>query len=407
MRNSYAILLLLLIFCTNLRAEKINFLFYSEEIEINYDPQMVADMEISMDNEAAFHKFYNHLENTNYLTVFSNLFHYKADMHLNDWLFFVLVYETADKMYMGKPENYRVLFSWFIMQKAGYSMQLVSNSASSLSLCVFTPDVLYDIPSAADEKQMVNIIDENNRQTLKMGYYVDVTAVFKNTQSSSSNQVQTIITSPSRRVGRPFSFVMKEPPVFTNPVIEKKEYTFIHDNAEYKFSADVNKSIIYAFHSYPQFSVRGHLPTPLSPEVQNSLLSQLRTAISGLNQYEAIRLLLSFTRQSFQYETDDIAYKRANLTFFAEETLFYKNSDCEDRSVLFHALVKELLNIDVQLIAYSDHITTAVLLDEPVGKIFEYEGKKYTICDPTGPGNHLHPGEVADAYANKIPVLAD
>lgn len=391
----------------SLKAENVNFLFYSEEVEVTYDPQMVTDLNVTLDSEAAFLKFYNHLENTNYLMVLGHLFHYKTEMRLNDWLFFILIYETADKMYTGQQENYKVLFSWFIMQKAGYTVQLVSSNASSLSLCVFTTDILYDVPYATDEKKTVTIIDEYNHQTLRMGYYANITAIFKNTQSSSSLSYNKIIPSPSKLVGRPFYFTMKETPIFSKPVVEKREYRFIHDNAEYHFSANINKSLIYTFHSYPQFSVKGHLPTPLSPEARNSLLPQLKEAIKDMPQYEAIRFLLSFTRQSFQYETDWVAYKKSNLTFFAEETLFYKNSDCEDRSILFYALTKELLGLDVQIITYPDHVTTAVLLDNPVGHTLEYNNKIYTICDPTGPGNHLLPGDIPENYQNATPSLAD
>ena len=68
---------------------------------------------------------------------------------------------------------------------------------------------------------------------------------------------------------------------------------------------------------------------------------------------------------------------------FIEETLHYPASDCEDRSIFFSWLVKSLLNIDVIALDFPGHIATAVELKNPVGQVVRYQGKKYTIADPT------------------------
>jgi hypothetical protein len=45
---------------------------------------------------------------------------------------------------------------------------------------------------------------------------------------------------------------------------------------------------------------------------------------------------------------------------FANETLYFDKSDCEDRAVLFSYLVKELFGIGVVGIKYKDHMATAL-----------------------------------------------
>ena len=53
------------------------------------------------------------------------------------------------------------------------------------------------------------------------------------------------------------------------------------------------------------------------------------------------------------------------------------------------------------ILAYPNHITVAVALDEPVqGVSVESDGKKYYICDPTGPINSTAIGIFPEEYAN-------
>ena len=50
-----------------------------------------------------------------------------------------------------------------------------------------------------------------------------------------------------------------------------------------------------------------------------------------------------------------------------DEVLHYPVSDCEDRSALYFALVRDLLNLPVVAIAYNDHLSVAVALELPLG----------------------------------------
>ena len=50
---------------------------------------------------------------------------------------------------------------------------------------------------------------------------------------------------------------------------------------------------------------------------------------------------------------------------------------------MFARLVKSLLNVEVIGIHYPGHIATAVLLRNPVGTSYDYNGKSYSVADPT------------------------
>ena len=79
---------------------------------------------------------------------------------------------------------------------------------------------------------------------------------------------------------------------------------------------------------------------------------------------------------SFNYKTDDGQFGEENY-LFPEETLHYRYSDCEDRSILFTWLVKNILGLDVIGLDYPGHVAAAVALDNPVsGDSVTYKEKK-------------------------------
>lgn len=83
------------------------------------------------------------------------------------------------------------------------------------------------------------------------------------------------------------------------------------------------------------------------------------------------------------YEYDDKVWGH-DRAFFAEESLYYPYCDCEDRSILYSRLVRDLLGLDVILVFYPGHLATAVAFNNPIeGDYIDIHGRKFTICDPT------------------------
>ena len=63
----------------------------------------------------------------------------------------------------------------------------------------------------------------------------------------------------------------------------------------------------------------------------------------------------------------------------------YPYSDCEDRVVLFAHMVQLLFGLDVVLLDYPDHMTTAVRLTQTIAKghYVSLQGDRYYLSDPT------------------------
>ena len=123
--------------------------------------------------------------------------------------------------------------------------------------------------------------------------------------------------------------------------------------------------------------------TPLDPTIAAALYPRLRTALEGLSERDAVNKLLQFVQTALVYEYDDKVWG-GDRAFFAEETLYYPYADCEDRSVLFSRLVRDLVGLNVVLLYYPGHLATAVAFSEDVaGDYLVYENQRYIVCDPT------------------------
>lgn len=91
---------------------------------------------------------------------------------------------------------------------------------------------------------------------------------------------------------------------------------------------------------------------------------------------------------------------------FAEETLYYDFTDCEDRSVLFSWLVRMFTELEVVGLDYPGHIATAVAFKENLnGDAVTWKGKRFVICDPTYIGAGI--GECMPEFRNSQPEIIE
>lgn len=82
--------------------------------------------------------------------------------------------------------------------------------------------------------------------------------------------------------------------------------------------------------------------------------------------------------------SDDDKVWGGDRAFFAEETLFYPYCDCEDRSILYTRIIRDILNLRCILIYYPGHLACAVEFTEPVnGDYIMLDNHKFIVTDPT------------------------
>ena len=369
--------------------KEVKFHYYSEPISIKYDTRMLIPIGNDI-SEEVFKRFYFDLNNTSFLMVVGGLLSYKKKLELNDWLYYVLIHDFVETAFKEQSTNFRTLFSWFLLHKSGYQVQLnyVNNH---IMLSVFSHDKIYDMP----------VREHQN------GWYVELTAAHRHLINRKLISYRSNFNINSK--GKPFSFQLKKLPKLSNPKIVTKSFSFIHYGKLYPFSVDINESIIEMMFRYPELSIKDHAEIPVSQDVKESLYNELDKLTAHMDHFQAVRFFLSFTRMSKSYETDKQAYNVQNLAFTPEETLYYLYSDCEDRSALFYNMVKEILGLEVILVDFPGHASAAVQFEESPTqndtnmKPILHKGKKYYVCDPTGPGNHLRLGEYPHGFETTTP----
>ncbi len=145
-----------------------------------------------------------------------------------------------------------------------------------------------------------------------------------------------------------------------------------------------NKSLMEIYTQYPKIDWAVYANTPLDEAAANEILPVFRNAIAGKSEEEAADMILNFVQTAFVYGYDNNIWGE-DRPFFAEETLFYPYSDCEDRAILFSQLMRRLTKLDVVLLHYPNHLATAVRFSRDFpGDYVIVDGHKYMVCDPTG-----------------------
>jgi hypothetical protein len=133
--------------------------------------------------------------------------------------------------------------------------------------------------------------------------------------------------------------------------------------------------------TYPQADYDTFFNAPLEQRTYESIAKELKKIIDGKKASEAMNIVLSFVQKSFDYQRDDEQFGREKV-MFAQETLYFDKSDCEDRSVLFAYLMKELFGVNVVGVKYKDHMATALYIPLEGDKV-KYGAREYVVADPT------------------------
>lgn len=382
--NIKLVLLLLLFSCTSLFAvalpdddiKEVEVNFYGERIQLSFNQNMLIPFQGKIE-EGKLVRYYKDLENTSFTVFLKALDEAKVNFQLNDWLYYKLM-RAALKECTRSSTVQAELTSWFLLSKKGWNTRL-AYTKKAVFVYVYTNDELFEVPMIDDEdKTFVNLSGIGNKHLLRQAVYMLNFTPMVN--------------------GKSFSFYLKKLPQLTIQK-EKRTYHFQYNGQEHEIEVNLDGNIKKIMKDYPVFSEREYLEVPFSETIHESLIPQFEVLLKDKSNEEALQLLVAFTRSSFRYKRDQ-EYFGQSKPMIAEEVFHYPFSDCEDRSALFYSLVKELLDLPMIIIAYPDHLTIAVSFDNNSGDAIKYKGKKYFICDPTGPINSTSIGKIPKEFAH-------
>ncbi|MFK7969651.1 MAG: hypothetical protein AB8F95_04750 [Bacteroidia bacterium] len=334
--------------------------FFGEDVSFRYDAQFKLDpMPVLSEQRIADAWLQMDASDSDMLVY--QLQREGARRRLNDWGFFQLVNRTAYSFF-PKDKNARTLFNWFVAIKAGYAA----------SAC-YDRDKLYLLMPTNRTMYGQSYLKGKNGEK----YY----AIDLDGESTSLKQCR-VFNGKYPEAKRVLNFDMRYSPRLS-PRLKHKVFSFVYRGKTINVPVTVDKSLVYFYKTMPFFDLDLYMQAPLSNQAMKSLKAGLLPALKGLSEEEKVSLLLTFVQKAFAYKTDQQQFGEERY-LFAEETLFYPYSDCEDRSVLFSKLVQELVGLETVGLIFPGHAATAVKFSKPVdGDRISYGGVRYTICDPT------------------------
>ncbi len=340
--------------------------FYGESIRLSYDEALFARYNEDISREQGIVDFYKDLESRPYTTYLNALQKAKSTYQLNDWLYYRLLEQSLDDLCRSRSDRFQSVVSWFILVQSGYDAR-ITFTKSRIFVNVATKEDLFESPMF----EMRGELFANLSVILYEGRYV--------------NTVYEVQFIPNDK-GKDFSFILDQHPKL-EPRLSKRKFYFDFEGKDYELSAQVDETIIEVMREYPSFDEIYFVTAPFSATTRKTLIPALEDAMKGMSEKQRIKFLLSFTRRGLLYGSDRRGFGKKNKPLTAEESLYYEKVDCEDKVAVFYNLLKELTDLEGIVLALPNHLSFGVYFKEAEGETFRFKGRKYTICDPTGPEN--------------------
>ena len=286
----------------------------------------------------------------------------RKERGFSDWAYLLMLRNLTEAVY-GQDSNEAVLLMGYIYMQSGYRMRYAEND-SKLYLLFASDSYIYN----------------------RNAYYIDNTYYYGLEELPSSLH----ICEASYPKEQNLSMTINKQQKFDNNPTEERNIISTR-YPQMKVKCNTNKNLLDFYSAYPishynqNFMTKWatYANTPIQEELRKSLYPQIQEIIKGKSQKEATEYLLNWVQTGFTYGYDDElwGYDRA---FFSEETLYYPCCDCEDRSILFTRLVRDLIHLKCILIYYPGHLACAVNFKENVpGDYIELNGNRFVVTDPT------------------------
>ena len=298
---------------------------------------------------------------------YANLVHdclkLREQYKLCDWAYYMML-QTISEQACGKGTNEAIFLQGVLLNQSGYQMRFALEDDSKLHIMLRMDGFPY-----------------------RRGYLIaDGKLFFLMDGSKAKNLTVCDAAYPGEQM---MSLSVPELPELAKNLSESR--TVISRFVNVKADMQMNKNLMDFYTDYPT-SYDGkdvmtrwayYANAPVASEIKDKVYPQLRQQIGSLPKVQAANLLLNWIQMGLTYGYDDKVWGH-DRAFFAEESLFYPFCDCEDRSILFSHLVRDLLGLDIVLVYYPGHLYTAVCFNEDVaGDYIMVHGRKFTVADPT------------------------
>ena len=339
--------------------DKVSFAFYGTTMQVRFDKKLAFKLNGCTPNTVA--DGWERLSKKDYNNLIRDCLELRITQQLNDWAYLKMLDKMAQAC-MGSGDAATLLMAYVYCQ-SGYRMRLGMEGNKLRMLYASKHDIYDTMYFEIDGEGFYLYGAEAERMSI-------CEAAFPQEKSMSLWIPQAMKLADRRSNVR---------------TLTSERYP------DMKIQVSVNRNLIDFMNEYPtsmigdNFMTRWamYAKTPLEDRLKGEILPVFKEKLQGLSQKEAVERLLNWVQTAFVYEYDDKVWG-GDRAFFAEESLYYPYCDCEDRSILFTHLVRDLLGLKCILIYYPGHLASAVKFTENVqGDYIQLNGNRFVVCDPT------------------------
>ncbi|TAE84788.1 MAG: hypothetical protein EAY81_07250 [Bacteroidetes bacterium] len=344
---------------------KLTLNFYGQLLQFNLSGDFYTQREYLLSDLSVEEKSTQLLNDSDLQLFAEQAQSFANQLKLDDVGYLFMVKKAARELNKDEDANVEQLFTYAVLSIKGYDVLLgVGNTGVTLY-----GNTDFSIKN-------ILFVTQNNKK------YYDL----------SFNQLKT--PGEERSVARLFNQSAKSirlnrliPPSLPKKMVHKT-IPFEYEGNVYFFTTTYNQHLVGYYKDLPDIELsKVYLNYGLSERGEHTLINQLKEATSYLSKEKTVDFLLAFVQSlSYAKDIDVIGHEKFS---FPEESLANDFTDCEDRSMLFAYLVREVANLQSIGLMYpnASHMNVAVESWKKSNKsdiqVFEMD---FVVCEPSGNG---------------------
>lgn len=347
--------------------------YFGQRVGFNIDTR-IYDIRFYPQNQSGIANFFDRMASSDYEETIRDIKDVCKKLKLNDWGVYQLVKQLSEKIY-SSPDD-KKLYSWFLFNKLGYEVK-IGLGKKHVVLMHYSKKIIYATPSYSFGEKKFYVLSA----------YAKVSS-------------QSIYTYKQNypEADKALDLSLEELPAFKQD-LQTKTVAFTQSGKTYSSTFSYDKNLIDFMATYPQANYETYFNAPMSSQTYEQIAQSMKKHINNQHSSRALNFVLNFVQKAFKYERDQQQFGREKV-MFANETLYYDKSDCEDRAILYAYLVKKLFGISAIGVKYKDHMATALYI--PIrGDSVKVNGRKFIIADPTYVNANI--GQSMPKYKSIIP----
>jgi hypothetical protein len=304
------------------------------------------------------------------------------ERNFNDYTYFRLVLALTEAIFEDSRDA--TAAAWYVMVTSGYDLRIAYGD-EQIALLMPSEHTLYGVSFFRGSDRLYYLLGPD-------GSAVRTQARWRTYRGNHADAQRTVsLTMP--------------PEVNLPERTRTEELSFSYDGRKHAIEIPVNEHVVSLFRDYPFTDWYVHFSPAVSGSARTAVVEQLGRLVRGRNPADAANLLLRFVQTAFPYQTDQehFGFEKWQAP---EEILYYRLSDCDDRSVLYAFLLQEVLGWDeVAVLHYPGHLAVAVAQSRlgADGDAVLHNGVRYIVTDPTYIGADI--GMAMPQYRDVTPTV--